>query len=706
MMTQHSAASPTLLPLVGRAAELAHLEAAMEADNAGTSIVFVRGEGGVGKSRLVAELADLAERRSWSVVQGRAYPVGAGVPYAVFADGWVPVLNSMESSTLTVLTRGGESELSYLFPALGDGSHALERSPSGEPDEFRTRLMWNFAEFLKRYASRSPLLCVLEDLQWADESSLELLHFVARQLSGAPVLFVGTYNDQERDACRALVKAERSLEAVGAGTVLHLHALTREHVGELVSRTFGASPDVVRDFAGVLYGWTRGNSFFIEAILNQLVSSGRLSRESGAWVGWDAKEFGMPASVRDAIMTRVAEFDDDTRTVLEMAAVLGSRVSFGVLESVTERDAAAVLRSVEALCSAGILEERSVGPDIVYDFRHPLVRQTLYDELGLQRGRILHGVVADAMESYYGAKAPEHADELAYHFARTDGHRLRNKAVEYLAVAGIDALARRADQEAIAYLESALERSGPADQDATRSIIPALARAHTHVGSFDSAARLWEHALDQLPEGDPERASILRALGMTNVWRGRHSVAAEHFDAGLDVARSAGQPAAVVRLLVAKAHGLHEVGEGSAALSVLAEALPLAEEIGDPGLLFAARDMRLYPNGQLAAHVLGGASFGKEGVTAAEVIGVAGVEKYFDDYLRDPANGAACRFIDIVSRRRATGNADSAPPEHRPLSKSRPQRFCPIGSAFCSANGIRFRGWTLTGLSERYTLRP
>ena len=580
---RHRADLPTLLPLVGRATELARLETLMEGGQAGARVVFVRGEGGVGKTRLVAELADRAERRSWTVVRGRAYPVGAGVPYAMFADAWVPALDSMEPSALTVLTRGGEAELRYLFPALGDPAQALERSPSGEPDEFRTRLMWNFAEFLKRYASRTPILCVLEDLQWADESSLELLHFVARQVAGAPVLFVCTYNDRERDACRALVKTERSLEAIGSGEVLHLQALTRDQVGELVSRNFAVDSDVVRDFAGILYGWTRGNAFFIEAILRTMISSGRLRQESGAWIGWDAKEFGMPDSVRDAIVARVADLDDDARAVLETAAVVGRRVSFGVLASVTSQDQDTVVRAVDSLCGAGLLEERSLGQDIVYDFRHPLVRQTLHDELGLQRARMAHGVVAEAMESYYGEEAHEHADQLAYHYSRAEGHDLRSKAVQYLASAGTRALERRADQEAIGYLEAALERS--TSGDATGALIPALARAYTHVGGFDSAARLWERALDHLDDDDPKRASVLRALGMTNVWRGRHSVAAEYFDTGLAVAQSSGDRPAAVRILVAKAHSLHEIGDGIGALAVLDTALPLAEAIGHPGLL-------------------------------------------------------------------------------------------------------------------------
>ena len=577
---------PRVLPLVGRTRELAHLEALMEEGDEGARLVFVRGEGGVGKSRLVAELATRAEGRSWDVVRGRAYPVETGVPYAVFADAWLPLLRTMDPSRLTVLTRGGEADLRYLFPALGRSDEDQIRHASGEPEELRTRIMWNFAEFVKRYAGRTPLLCVFEDLQWADASSLELLHFLARQVAGAPVLVVCTYNDQERDRRRVLVQTERSLEAIGAAHVLRLDPLTRDQVTELVSRSFATDADVVRDFAGVLFGWTRGNAFFVEEILKTMVGSGRLRRESGTWVGWDAKEFGMPASIRDAIMTRVGEFTEETRKVLDRAAVVGNRVSFAVLESVSGYDGTTVLSAVDELGHAGILDERTEGGEVVYDFRHPLVRQTLYDEFGLQRAKILHGKVAESMEAFYGSSADEHADELAYHFARTDNHHFREKATRYLVAAGRHALERHADSEAIAYLEGALERTDPErDEGALRILVPLLARAHVRVGSFPRAAALWEQVLHHTSEQDPQRSSVLRALGMTAVWRGRHRDARGHFDEGLRLAATTGDRRALVRLLVAKAHGLHEIGEGQEALEVLAEALPVAEEFGDPGLL-------------------------------------------------------------------------------------------------------------------------
>ncbi len=578
------------MPLVGRTEELAALEALVEHPERDVSLVLLSGEGGVGKSRLVSELADRIEGRGWKVARGRAYPVETGVPYALFSDAFLPILRSMDEDTLTVLSRGGEAELAYLFPTLTVGNRNVEAAePGTDPEEFRTRILWNFAEFLGRYAAREPLLVVLEDLHWADDSSLRLLHFLARQAVGQPLIFLATYNSSERDRNTQLVQAERSLVSVRAAQQRRLEPLTKEQLSELVCRVFGTEAEFVAPFADFLFEWTRGNPFFTEEVLKSLVGTGTLSYRDGRWTGWDARDIGLPGSIRDAVLARVAGCSTAAQRVADVAAVVGSRAGYSLLAAVVELNESALLEALDELCAHRILDEEEVDGSVVYGFVHPVVREIVYGEFGLQRARLLHGHVAEAMEAEWGEESMAHADELAYHFARSDAGHLVDKAVRYLAAAGTRALLRHADREAVKYLRAALERHGrisDGDGAIRLALVTDLARGHLRMGEYEASAALWADALGQVEQRGVAEADIRRSLGLAHFWCGRHAEALDHLDAGLVAGE--GDPGATVQTRLVRAHCLQELGRGEEARREIEAALPVAQALGDPRVLARA----------------------------------------------------------------------------------------------------------------------
>src|SRR4051812_23685443 len=162
---------PDEAPLVGRAAELALLTKTTEEAAKGSGrAVFIIGEGGIGKTRLAAAAADRAAKRGWSVVIGRAYPVETGVPYALFSDALLPLVQKLDPSALAILTRGAADDFGYLFPNLGRATDRDRGTPGGDPSEIKARLLWNFTQFLGRLSAKQPLFVLLENLQWADAS--------------------------------------------------------------------------------------------------------------------------------------------------------------------------------------------------------------------------------------------------------------------------------------------------------------------------------------------------------------------------------------------------------------------------------------------------------------------------------------------------------------------------------------------------------
>lgn len=552
-------------PFIGRGADVALLSRSLdEAANGHGCAVFVVGEGGIGKTRLAAAIAERARKKGWTVVSGRAYPVETGVPYAVFSDALVPLLRAMDASHLSVLTRGGASEFAQMFPNLAPTLEKTRQSTGADPSEIKARLLWNFTQFLGRLAAKQPLFILLENLQWADASSLELLHFVARQIESQKIFLLGTYNDADRESNPVLRNTEQSLLRLGALTVHKLTPLSHADVEELVHQMFGAERGATGHFTSLLYGWTRGNPFFIEETLKSLIESRALTRMDSRWQGWEIDKLHLPASIRDVLKERVERLSPHARTLVNLAAVVGTRAPYETLvrvSALSEKDAIAAL---DELLGQRILEETGTVDAIRYDFTHPLLQQVIYTDLGQARARVLHGTVAESLESLYEPDALAHADELALHFARAHSPDLARKTVRYCHAAGRAALAKYANREAANYLAIALEilakdvslRDGAYDE-----ILTTLARTRQRLGEYDAAIELWQRARTAVVDHGERSAlaDIEHRMGLACYWSGRYSDALSHYEAGLATADAASAET-VVRLRLAKGIALQDLG--------------------------------------------------------------------------------------------------------------------------------------------------
>ncbi|MFL5619182.1 MAG: AAA family ATPase [Gemmatimonadaceae bacterium] len=592
-------ATPAHPPLIGRSDELARIESAIVAAEGGRShTLLLVGEGGVGKTRLARAAVDAAERRGFAVAEGRAYSVESGVPYAVFADALAPMLRRLDPAALNVLTRGTSAELAFIFPAVLAPARG-ERAEGGESAAAaKARLYWTFLQLLGRLSSRRPLLLVLDNLQWADAASLELLHFVARQVhapgAGGRLLVLGTYNDA--DTVPVLLRdAEQSLVGLGAARVERIAPLSAEQTLELVQRSFDVPADVVRGFAAMLHDWTRGNPFFVEETIKSLVESGELRQRDGRWTGWNVESIALPRTVRDAVLARVDRLGSAARTLLDLAAVLGARVRYAALRAVSGDADEVILESLEEVRRARLLvESDDAAGDVEYDFSHPLVRDVVYAALSRPRAQRLHAQVAEALERAYGANALSHADELAYHFSRAGAGAAHGKALRYLAESGRRALERHADRAAATYLESALaqldgdsEIASEEGEGLRAAVLEGLARARQRLGEHGVAESLWVRLKQDAERRGDRRtvAMVERRVGLMHAAGGRHDRAIERFDAGIAAATLAGDATMATRIRLARAISLQAIGRRDEAHGDVHAALDSAVALGDESLL-------------------------------------------------------------------------------------------------------------------------
>lgn len=587
---------PAVTPFVGRANELSELGALLEeaAGGAGQTVLLF-GEGGVGKTRLADTVADRARKRGWTVAMGRAYSVETGVPYALFSDALLPLLGELDAAQLALMTRGSSAELAAIVPALAGSSASIERARStgdADPAEHKARLHWSFGQFLSRLSAKQPFLLVVENLQWADASSLELFHFVARHIhKTARMLLVGTYNEAERDINPLLRTTEQSLIRLGAARILRIESLREAEVATLLQQTFSVDEAALDRFSALLYAWTRGNPFFIEETLKTLIEEGSLRQRDGRWFGWELERLELPSTVREVLSARLDRLPPDARSVANLAAVVGTRLSYDRLREVAGLSDDALVSAIEDLCQAHLLEERARTNVVAYDFTHPLIQQVLYGALGQTRARLLHGKVAEALESRYGAHAAEHADELAFHFARAHARTLEPKTVRYLAEAGERALARYANREAAQYLGAALEHIDRLEEVGERErldVILALARARQRLGEYEAALGLWDRALASAREAGAaatELARIRHRMGLASYWLGQYDVALAHYAAALEDLDPHGDDPLAVRVRLARGICRQDLGRFDEAAQEVMSGLQVAERLGDPALL-------------------------------------------------------------------------------------------------------------------------
>lgn len=589
------------LALVGRSAEVALLRTTVDRLLEGCGgTLLLPGEAGVGKTRLAQVIALEAAGRAVQVASGRAYPVESGVPYALITDALLPLARRHMGST-GALDEG--DELASLFPVFRRGH---ERAfPADDPAEFKGRLLWTFTERLRALARHAPLALILDDVQWADASSLELLHFLARQTADDPILIVCTYIDGA-GAAGALRAVEQSLLGLGVARVHRVEPLDPPAVRELIAAVFDCSNEEVRRFADTLHRWTGGNVFFAQEVLQSLVASGRLRRIDAAWEGWNEAPLELPRTVRQAVMQRVQQLTPAARVVAGIAAVVGARVPYRLLRAAAGIPESDLLAGIDALCGAGVLMECvGAGGSVSFDFRHPIAREVLYQDLGRARRARLHGTIADVLERAPLRAAGERVDDLAYHFAHADPEEYAPRAIRYLIEAGTAALRRFANQEAADYLAQALEVAGVSEgagdrampggmvaEDGLRVAMDRLARARQRLGQYDAASALLRMLLDDAARRADTAAvaNLHRRIGLNCFWAGRHADALHHLHAGVEAAQRGGTLRTVARTELALGACYQELGRAQEAAERVAHAHAIASELGDDSL--AARTHR------------------------------------------------------------------------------------------------------------------
>jgi eukaryotic-like serine/threonine-protein kinase len=569
---------------VGRHDELVELRAGLEDAVTGRGRFFlVVGEAGIGKTRLVEELAREAAERGHLVLWGRCWEGEGAAPYWPWIQVIRASLRSAHGEGLPLVAGGaGAPYLAQLVPELGGLKSAAPSVPP-QSEHARFYLFDAVATFLRSRPDQTPLVLVFDDLQWADTPSLLLLQFLVHELRDTAMLVVATYREMEArqsphvaDILGALARDGRHLPLRGFG---------EEEVALFIEGKTGrsASAALVR----AVHRETEGNPFFVDEIVHLLVSEGALEHRDTSI----PPRLPVPQGVREAIRRRLAPLPAPCRDALTLASVVGREFGLGALQRACGLGADALLEVLRPALGREILvrDPRTAGR---YRFAHALIRETIYEDLGAAERARLHWRIGEALEALHQTDPTPHLATLAHHFLEAVPAGGAEKALTYGTRAARHAEASLAYEDAAVLLERALEvlaEAHPADARERCELLLARGGAQWKAGDGPGARETFRQAADIARRIGDAPLLARSALGFAGegsrlLWV-RSGVVDQPRIELLEEALGGlgdGDPGLRARLLARLAINLYWAPEPERVLALSEEAITLARQLGDP----------------------------------------------------------------------------------------------------------------------------
>ncbi|MGH8069087.1 MAG: adenylate/guanylate cyclase domain-containing protein [Candidatus Entotheonellia bacterium] len=609
-----------LTPFVGRDRELQLLLECFEKARAGDGqVVFIVGEPGIGKSRLLLEFRRrLGDEATW--LEGRAMSFGRTIAFHPLIDMLRRNFRIEEGdSEVTIVTKIERGVLRLgedLRPTLPYLRYLLSVDPgdpavlSMDPQQRRGEIFDALRRLTVRASEVRPQVAVYEDGHWMDQATETYLLFTADSIPTSRVLRILTYRTGYSQPF-----GERTYH-----TRIALNTLSTEHSVE-IAQALLATESLPEELKALIVRKAEGNPFFVEEVVKSLQEVGALRRTEGSYVlAKRLEEIVVPDTIQDVIMARIDRLEEAPKRTLQLASVIGREFTRRLLDRLAEIRAQTeeFLRELKAI---ELIYEKSVFPELAYMFKHALTHEVAYNSLLVQRRKELHRLIALAIEELYADRLADQFEVLAYHFTKGEEWA---KALEYLLKAAEKAAQAFAIREAVVLYDQALEAAGQLgaavdartlmaihqaksnlyfvlsdfersraegerlltlarqtqDRESEGAALVRMAYASRWAHDFDRALASARQAIAVGEEADAKSALAggLFITGLIHSSTGRLDQAKDEYDRALTVSRSGGD--ALHQSFSLSYLGLLKnwAGEYSEASGFLSEALPIARE--------------------------------------------------------------------------------------------------------------------------------
>ena len=446
--------------LVGRKVELAQMEEAVGRLREGTGAIFsICGDAGTGKSRLVEEFKSTLDLKKVQWLEGHAYAYSQNIPYFLLIDLLNGAFQIQESDSPEKVREKIESRLAYLAVEKDNvapyvGSLYALRYPETEnldPEFWKSRLQKAIQAKLSALARRQPAVICLEDLHWADPSSIDLVRTVLAEFR-YPALFLCVYRPPFS------IFTTHQVSSIGkVYREIKLQDLSTSESQDMVESLL-KTDTVPSDLRRFIQEKVEGNPFYLEEVINALIESAALVRDNGTWLlTRPISESDISSTIHGVISARLDRLEKETKRILQEASVIGKAFLYKILKQVTNIDTQ-IDKCLSSLERFDLIRTRSFQPELEYVFKHALTQDVVYSGLLKKERQAIHERIALIMERLFHDRLPEFYETLAFHFKQG---RSIHKAVEYLMKSGEKSIKRYAVEESHQYYKQGFELLSP-----------------------------------------------------------------------------------------------------------------------------------------------------------------------------------------------------------------------------------------------------
>ncbi len=551
---------------VGRENEQNKLkESLKEVKKDGSKILFIEGEAGIGKTSLVSKLKPYVQELGFEFLTGTCQSESSD-PYLPFKEAFDRYVKGQDEDMVQ------EKGTGIAFMGVKDKDSIEEKKLF---DAKKRETFFETTRYIEKIAKETPLVIFLDDLQWVDRATIDILAYMDEKIEDVPVFFIGAYRPEDVTEDHHLVEIMHRLKREGRYDKIKLKPLTVENTEETIKGVLGTK-DIKKSFVKIIHDKTGGNPLFIKESVRQMVDENILDLDSGTYPE-QSDEVLVSEMVHNVIERRVNRLDKKSVKIIEIGSVIGSSIPFELLSSITKLDDIDLLDTIDILIGNQLWDEKL--DEETFCFTHPLLRETVYKKIKSLKKKLLHKKTAKNIEELYQDDLNKWYSNLARHY---EGAENFSKAFKYYLKAAEKAEEVYANEDALEMYERALNLSDKIEEmerEITNfELLEKIAKAYYLLGRYEGAKEYLEKALGYA-ENDKEKQRMYRKIARIYREKGEFQECLEYSNDGLKITDE--ENVERCRLLNTKGWAQMRLGRYDDAVEVFKEEKTVAEKLDE-----------------------------------------------------------------------------------------------------------------------------